>query len=181
MFVCSDLSYLFLNKAYLQNSCFEFSCSFSPRIAPSSFTQTSIISSICPKTTQLFHASHTHAPVPTALAYRCTAMGVCSANLNHTGWAHLCKQMSTGATRLFLFRVESVRMARRHPSYSQPATDRSLSGPQQADLAPTSRREEPTAAGGRKHWCSNSSVDFSICPTWRRQEESVLKATRFQK
>lgn len=128
-----------------------------PLIAIFSFTQAHIISSICPKTTQRFHTSHTHAPAPTVLAYRHTiTLGVCSTNLNHIGWAHLWKQMSTGAGMLFLFRVESLRMAfllfYSAPPY--PTPPQSFSSPQQADLALTSRQEAPAATGGRK--CSSS-------------------------
>lgn len=77
----------------------------SPPFAPSSFTQTLIIVSICPLTTQLFPVPRSHAPAPMVLPYqRGVTRWVCSANLNHTGRAHLWKQMSTGAGVLFLFR-----------------------------------------------------------------------------
>lgn len=48
-------------------------------------------------------------PCCTHLVYQgSVAQRVCGANLNHIGWAHLWKQMSTGAGMLFLFRSENL-------------------------------------------------------------------------
>lgn len=50
-------------------------------------------------------------PCCTHLVYQgSVAQRVCGANLNHIGWAHLWKQMSTGAGMLFLFRSENPGM-----------------------------------------------------------------------
>lgn len=111
---------LFLNDVFL-NSCllwissvisshhtqltsFQTTCSLPLLLLP--FSPELIFVSICPLTTQLFVSSDSHAPAATVSAHQCSAARwVCSATLNHTGWAHLWKQMSTGAAMLFLFRL----------------------------------------------------------------------------
>lgn len=152
--------------------------SFSPPFALSSFTQTLIITSICPRITQLFLCFTPMPQHPQCWSTSAALLGgVCSANLNHTGWAHLWKQMSTGAGMLFLFRVEHLRMAFHHSSSSLPFLDTlHCSGPQQAGrqagLAPTPRQEELLAAGGRGQEAETPgftpcSVCCNISPSYR--------------
>ena len=100
---------------------------------------------------KLFLASRARAPAPAVLAYQCSsARAVCSANLNHIGWAHLWKQMSTGAGMLFLFRVERLCYGfPPPPPLVFPLLCTVSQVPQQADLASAPRQEGPPAAWGR--------------------------------
>lgn len=98
--------------------------------------------------------------------------GVCSANLNHIGWAHLWKQMSTGAGMLFLFRVERLRMAFRHSSASLPILYTVSQVPSRQAWPRHPHRKSPRwyEAGGRKHWSSGFTpcfVYFNISPACR--------------
>lgn len=54
-------------------------------------------------------------------------VGGCSANLNHIGWTHLWKQMSTGAGMLFLFRMELLLSATPPPPPPPPSSPLSFS------------------------------------------------------
>lgn len=147
---------------------------FSPPLASSFFTQTLIISSICPKITQLFPTPHTHAPAPTVLVYQCGIARGCAAPILITLGEHTCENRCPPglACCSSLGWSVCVWLATTPPSPS-PSFAQSFSGPQRAGLAPdtqTGRAHSVIQAGGRKHRSPGftpCSVYLNISPAYR--------------
>lgn len=89
------------------------------------------------------------------------AQRVCGANLNHIGWAHLWKQMSTGAGMLFLFRLENQGMEFFSSSTSFPVMQMIFQVPSTAS-PPTSYTQKGSQVENRKHQplCSCASQEI---------------------
>lgn len=137
---------------------------FSPPLAPSSFSQTLIITSICPKTTQLFDASHTHAPAPTVLAYQCSIARGCAAPILITLGEHTCENRCPPGLACCSSLGWSVCVwLSATPPLPSLSSVQSFSGSQQADLASTLRQEEPTATSGGGQEASAPRLSPLLC------------------
>lgn len=124
----------------------------------SSFTQTLITIPICPKTTQVFHAFHTHAPAPTVLGVpvqHCS--GGCAAPILITLGEHTCENrcppgLACCSSLGWSVCVWLSQPLLRPPSQS-PCTEflRSPAG-RPGPRTQTGKANGGMRQGGRKHW-----------------------------